>query len=181
MFRNLTLRLKSWARNTNGSETIELIYAVASLSAILIMAMLIFSYALQVNQVSYAAKRLTREIEVTGKYNHEEQVEMLKKLLGNFDDIDPTIQCSLTGDHSGSDSINSYAGSTGTTYIQMRDKFNVIIDAKYKVPVFAMGKGENVVHLSVPIHVYTDGQSEIWWRETISGSGVSGSLLTPDD
>lgn len=59
-------RFLAWLRNTDGSASVEMLGSVAVVCVIIVNCMMILGYALQQNQVSYAAKRVARSIEISG-------------------------------------------------------------------------------------------------------------------
>lgn len=185
------VKVLSWLRNTDGSASVEMVGTVAFICVVIINCMMILGYAIQQNQVSYAAKRLARSVEVSGYITESltEENQMLKRLLQNADEIQATVM---------PDTVNSVSvwgrdGSAGVTrlLIQLREMeadvgrysnpsdFTIHVRAYYTLPLAtfgatASGKEQAMdedtstpgIQLKLPINVYVNGQSEVYWKST---------------
>lgn len=145
--------LRSLWNDRDGSEAIEMVYNMVALVFLVLSTLLIIGYALQTNQVSYAAQRIARSIEVSGEAKQTEVDALLYKLLPNASDID--ARASVTAD-------NWVDVSEAT--IQLRDKFTVDVTANYHVTLINPGFGDAMDPWSIPIRVKVNGQSEIYWK-----------------
>ena len=56
-------RIKDFSSNCDGSEAVEMVYNMVALVFLVLSTLLIIGYALQMNQVSYAAQRIARAVE----------------------------------------------------------------------------------------------------------------------
>lgn len=189
--RGYAVKILSWLRNTDGSASVEMVGTVAFICVVIINCMMILGYAIQQNQVSYAAKRLARSVEVSGYITESltEENQMLKRLLQNADEIQATVM---------PDTVNSVSvwgrdGSAGVTrlLIQLREMeadvgrysnpsdFTIHVRAYYTLPLAtfgatASGKEQAMdedtstpgIQLKLPINVYVNGQSEVYWKST---------------
>ena len=189
--RGYAVKILSWLRNTDGSASVEMVGTVAFICVVIINCMMILGYAIQQNQVSYAAKRLARSVEVSGYITESltEENQMLKRLLQNADEIQATVM---------PDTVNSVSvwgrdGSAGVTrlLIQLRETeadvgrysnpsdFTIHVRAYYTLPLAtfgatASGKEQAMdedtstpgIQLKLPINVYVNGQSEVYWKST---------------
>lgn len=152
-FRRPTIKwLREIIKDKKGSEALEFVYGAAICCFMILSCMMIIGYALQVNAVSYAGKRIARYVEVTGKAPQNKIDDCLDELLVNSDQIEAKVTVSPEG---------SWWNSSQKS-LQLRDKFAVTIDAVYKVKMFASPAGD--APLRIPIHVVVDGQSEIYWK-----------------
>lgn len=185
------VKVLSWLRNTDGSASVEMVGTVAFICVVIINCMMILGYAIQQNQVSYAAKRLARSVEVSGYITESltEENQMLKRLLQNADEIQATVM---------PDTVNSVTvwgrdGSAGVTrlLIQLREMeadvgrysnpsdFTIHVRAYYTLPLATFGATASSkeqamdedtstpgIQLKLPINVYVNGQSEVYWKST---------------
>lgn len=144
-------------RNRDGSEAVEMVYSTAMLCGLLLSALLILTYAIQTNRVSYAGKRIARYIEVSGQANQSDLELLLQELLPNADAINAQVR--VEGDWL----------DPARRRIQLRDNFTVTVTAAYKVALVNPGNLERdntQVTIPVPIAVKVKGQSEIYWKTT---------------
>lgn len=189
--RGYAVKFLSWLRNTDGSASVEMVGTVAFICVVIINCMMILGYAIQQNQVSYAAKRLARSVEVSGYITESltEENQMLKRLLQNADEIQATVM---------PDTVNSVSvwgrdGSAGVTrlLIQLREMeadvgrysnpsdFTIHVRAYYTLPLATFGAtasrqeqamdedaSTQGIQLKLPINVYVNGQSEVYWKST---------------
>lgn len=137
-------------QDRSGSEAIEMVYSTFALMILILATMMIIGYALQVNQVSYAAKRVARYIEVSGQANPTDLRVLLYELLPNADKIGAEV------------SVENADYVSGTK-IQLRNGFTVKVSAKYNVTLVNPGNG-NGIKYSLPITAYVNGQSEVYWK-----------------
>lgn len=151
------LKKANWVlRNTDGSEVVEWVYSTMALCAIILSTMLIIGYAIQVNQVSYAGKRIARYIEVSGQANDTDIGNLLAELLPNKGELHANVQVNAQ------DWVNP-ASKT----IQLRTPFEVIIKAKYPVELVTANWRETqpLGGAGIPIRVVVEGQSEVYWKQ----------------
>jgi hypothetical protein len=160
-FKNNTKRsrIHKLIANKQGSEAIEMVYSTIAFCIIILCVLLILSYAIQVNQISYAAKRVARYVEVTGKADPSDLNLLLGELLSNKTALNAYVSVSLPA---GENYVNYYAKT-----IQLRDKFTVTVSGTYTIPI-TNPDPENIdtssVSLRLPIIISVDGQSEIYWK-----------------
>lgn len=147
-------KLKAFREDRSGSATIETVYSVAMLCLIIVTALSLVAYALQITHVNYAAKRIARYVEIKGQAQQMELDTMMRKLLGNANEIDAEI--SIESD----DWDDAYSAEKKLEY---RGRFNIIIKATYKIPIINPGSGANL-EISAPITVIIPGQSEKFWK-----------------
>jgi len=142
--------IKHAIQDKSGSEAIEMVYSTFALMILILATMMIIGYALQVNQVSYAAKRVARYIEVSGQADPTDLKILLYELLPNADKIGAKV------------SVENADYVSGTK-IQLRGGFTVKVSAKYDVTLANPGNG-NGIQYSLPITAYVNGQSEVYWK-----------------
>ena len=88
MFKKIRAYGKRFVKDESGSETIEMVYGMMAICAMIITAVFILSYSLQANALMYAGKRITRSVEVSGKtLSTIESERILKEFLPNKDEI----------------------------------------------------------------------------------------------
>lgn len=142
-------------QSRSGSEAVEMVYSTAMLCGLLLSALLILTYAIQTNRVSYASKRIARYVEVSGQANQADLDLLLHELLPNADDIGARVQ--VTG---------TWLSPAKRT-IQLRAPFTVTVTANYKVSLVNPGtldRDNSHVWLPIPIVARVNGQSEIYWK-----------------
>lgn len=146
--------IKHAIENKSGSEVIEMVYSTAALMMLILSTMLIIGYAIQVNQVSYAGKRVARYIEVAGQADQTDMDTLLKELLPNKNHLGATV--SVTADN---------WENVASRKIQLRENFTVHISASYPLTLANPGDGSAYTFtLGIPINVYITGQSEVYWK-----------------
>ena len=188
-------RLKRWWKDCGGSATTETVGSVAIVCVLILNCMLLLGYAIQVNQVSYAAKRLARAVEISGYTtpDRSEERRMLYELLPNAAELEAEI---AGIDQTTYDTRRLEDGRTVNT-IQLSTasrnyltdgavgdsnpaQFTIRISAYYKVTLATvnanmdaagrtLGMDEDPndagIQLRIPIRVAVTGQSEIFWKE----------------
>lgn len=142
--------IKCAIQDRSGSQAIEMVYATFALMMLILATMMIIGYALQVNQVSYAAKRVARYVEVSGQADPTDLRVLLYELLPNADEIGARV------------SVENADYVSGTK-IQLREGFTIKVTARYDVTLANPGNG-NPIEYSFPITAYVNGQSEIYWK-----------------
>ena len=146
-------KVKAFLKARDGSEALEMVYSACALCFIILTAMLIIGYALQTNQVSYAAKRTARYVEVGGTATQRELNIMLREMLPNADKLGATVSVENA----------TWYGNSVYRKIQLRDGFTIKIKAYYEVPLAVPG-ADSAVKLRLPITVRVSGQSEVYWK-----------------
>lgn len=147
-------QLRRWAKDKSGSEAVEAVYVCFGLCLLIMSVMLILGYALQANAMSYAAKRATRHIEVTGQVNSSVLERLMGELMENYNEIGGHIEVTPR---------NPYL-TPGSNKIQLREKFTVHVSGFYTVKVATLSTSGNPLELKLPINVYVLGQSEVYWK-----------------
>lgn len=150
-------KIRRAIQNRDGSEAVEMVYSTAMLCGLLLSALLILTYAIQTNRVSYACKRIARYIEVSGQANQSDMDILLRELLPNADAINAQVR------------VNSEWLDPARRRIQLRDNFTVTVTAAYKIALVNPGNLERDnthIIVPVPITVKVNGQSEIYWKAT---------------
>lgn len=145
-------RIMKAIRDKSGSEALEMVYGCAALCALILSAMMILGYAMQTNNVAYAGKRIARYIEVSGQANQTDLDALLRELLPNASKIGAKVTIEDV----------SYVNPAKRT-IQLREKFTVHIKAKYPLTLANPGNFTPIT-FDLPINVYVNGQSEIYWK-----------------
>ena len=145
-------RIMKAIRDKSGSEALEMVYGCAALCALILSAMMILGYAMQTNNVAYAGKRIARYVEVSGQANQTDLDALLRELLPNASKIGAKVTIEDV----------SYVNPAKRT-IQLREKFTVHIKAKYPLTLANPGNFTPIT-FDLPINVYVNGQSEIYWK-----------------
>ena len=144
---------RNFIDDTSGSEVVEMVYACGALCMLILSVLLIIGYALQVNAVSYAGKRVVRYVEVTGQAKQSDLQDMLESLLANAEDIEAKVEVTR---------VDRWANESEKK-INLRDKFTITVTAVYKITLINPGGADNW-DFNVPIRVSINGQSEKYWK-----------------
>lgn len=144
--------IKHAIENKGGSEALEMVYSTFALMLLILSTMMILGYAVQVNQVSYAGKRVARYIEVAGQADQTDIDTLLKELLPNKTELHATV--SVTADN---------WENVASRKIQLRENFTVHISAEYPLTLANPGFGSSYT-IPLPINVNVNGQSEVYWK-----------------
>ena len=151
IFKNANSKMRSIFQNRisrKASETIEMVATSAIICFVVMNFLMILAYALQLNQISYAAKRIARGVEVSGYTSQYELEQEAASLIPNWDGIKPH---------------NIHSSKTGT--IQLRDDFTIYISGTYHLKLAQFGQnGMKGIEIGLPMNVKVDGQSEIYWK-----------------
>lgn len=184
--KNKLQRLFSRLKDDRGSATTEMLGSIAIICVIIVNCLMILGYTIQQNQVSYAAKRLARSIEVCGYIteNLSEENNMLKTLLPNA----TAINAQVMSDTVSSVTVYGRDSSAGVTrlLIQLREMaeggsnpsdFTIHVRAYYTLPLAVFGatasmqeqaldqdSSQSGIQIKLPINVYVNGQSEVYWK-----------------
>ena len=153
--KKLKARIARFHKDTSGSEAVEMVYACVAMSLLVMCIIMILGYALQANALSYAAKRVAREVEVTGQANHESADRLMNSLLDNYREIGGTIDISPNS--------GSYLNASKKT-IQLREKFTVTATGNYIIKIATPSFASNPLEMRLPITVKVIGQSEVYWK-----------------
>lgn len=144
--------VKNFICNKSGSEALEMVYSTFLLLVLILTTMGIIGYALQVNQVSYAAKRIARYVEISGQADTADLRVLLYELLPNADKVEAKVSIENA----------NYLPMSGNK-IQLREGFTVKVTANYYVNITSSAGGGGI-RQAFPITVYVNGQSEIYWK-----------------
>lgn len=137
------------------SETVEMVTTTALLCIIVVNLMLILSYALQVNQVAYGAKRLARVCEIDGTVSETLLKDRAKSLIPNWDYLNADLKV---------DADWSDGGDQSRSRVQLRKKFRITITGTYPIVLANPGSGGKKISLPLGVYVVVDGMSEKYWK-----------------
>lgn len=147
--------VRSFVKSEKGSEAVEMVASTAFICIMLMSLMMILTYAIQLNQVSYAAKRIVRGIEISGMANKKELEDSLGTFIHNKDALKLEIKA---------DAPDGWYGGTDDK-IQLRNHVVVTIEGSYPLLLANPGFGDNMLwELRLPIRVAVSGQVERYWR-----------------
>ena len=150
-------KVHSFVKNEKGSEAVEMVASTAFICIMLMSLMMILTYAIQLNQVSYAAKRIVRGIEISGTANWKELDDSLGTFIPNKEALHLRI--------ASIDAPDGWYGGTNDK-IQLRNHVVVTIEGYYPLLLANPGFGDNMLWvLKLPIRVAVSGQVERYWRE----------------
>lgn len=134
-------------RQRDGSSAVEFIFTSAVL--ILVFAVLVSAliYVTAFFNAAYIARRVVRNIEVTGQYDAAGAYGIAEEMGGDvFEDLRLDVSASY------------FQGQK----IQLRDHFTLGMQAYYTVPVLRFGGSD--LELKLPVRVRLQGMSEVYWK-----------------
>jgi hypothetical protein len=137
---------KLW-KNTDGSEAIEMVSTVAMACALILVGIMILSYLIACNNVSYATKRVVRQIEVTGIASQTEMNTIFNGYLGTSDQIVNRNVVATQGISSGK--------------VNLKGTFKVMGSCDYIIPIVNPGSFDGYT-ITLPIVVSVSGMSEVY-------------------
>lgn len=143
-------KITDFSKDTEGSESIEVLYSIIALCALFMVSFMILSYALEVNNVNFANRHVVRTIEVTGQATNIEST--FQNALGNSELI-TNRQISI--------SDVTYKNPLTKT-IQLKNTFRVTASVDYIIPLINPGS-LNGVNIKLPIKTSVTGMSEVYW------------------
>ena len=144
---------KSMCRRRSGSETIEMVANTALMIIFIAVLLLVLTYVVECAVVNFATNRCCRTVETSGRVNEAELQQLFTKSLGTTEFL-PKEKRKLT--------INYNAGRIGGGRIQLKDSFEVIGDAVYRVHLIKPGYAEGF-YIDMPIRVTVHGMSEVYF------------------
>lgn len=154
MWKKLKTKAATFWSDEGGSESIEFLFASASMFGLILVAFIIFSYAVELNLVNTAVKRVAREVEVAGKYSTTTMNSNFKSYVGSSE--------SLTYDH---EPVRIYdiKGSLPGNKIQLKGTFKVEGKVTFEIPVIHP-LGYAGFNIDLPLQSTVSGMSEVYWR-----------------
>jgi hypothetical protein len=140
-------KLRYLLRQKKGDEAVSFLLTTAMLVfvfATLISAMI---YIMQYYNASYICRRVVRSIEIAGKYDEAETMNIVNSMTSSgLEDIDIQVDAVY------------FSGNK----IQLRQTFSVTLTANYRITILELG--ENPVMITLPIKVKVAGMSEVFWK-----------------
>ena len=140
-------KLRYLLRQKKGDEAVSFLLTTAMLVfvfATLISAMI---YIMQYYNASYICRRVVRSIEIAGKYDEAETMNIVNSMTSSgLENLDIQVDAVY------------FSGNK----IQLRQTFSVTLAANYRIAILELG--ENPVMITLPIKVKVAGMSEVFWK-----------------
>lgn len=144
-------KAKALVSDKKGSEAIEMVATTAMMIALIMVGLMILSYAVEWNTISFAAKRVCRDIEVSGQVTDIQS--KFDSLIGNSDLItDRNIEVN-----------NVEYFDAGAKTIQLKKTFRLSASVTYNIPLVKPGTLSGF-SIQLPIKTSVTGMSEVYWR-----------------
>lgn len=149
MIKSRKKKIVQFYNDKDGSEAVEMVTTTAMLVFFIIIAISIFSYVIQLNNVNYATKQVARQVEVSGTYNQSRAQSL-------FD------SCTSTSLENKKVSISNVSFVHGNK-IQLKDTFRITGKCTYVIQLINPGSftGYKVI---MPITCVVTGMSEVYWQ-----------------
>lgn len=156
-------RLIIHVKDKRGALLWELLIVLAILFTFLYSTVSFFTVFFQYETMTYAAKTVARQVEVTGRYNN---------IQDDFANLCPNLEnksVSISVDYSTGVATD---GSLATSLInqkkiQLSQKFTMTYNATYQLQLFGQRNGNVVDSWTIPVRLSykVTGMSEVYWRE----------------
>lgn len=144
-------KVKALVSDKKGSEAIEMVTTSAMMIALIIVGLMILSYAIEWNNVSFAAKRVCRNIEVTGQVSDIQS--KFNTLIGSTSTVtDRSIEVN-----------NVEYFDAASKKIQLKKTFRLSATVTYNIPLINPGSFTGIT-VRMPIKTSVTGMSEVYWR-----------------
>lgn len=137
-------------KNQQGSAYIELIIAVAVITALIMSFMTLPDLYVKKQNIDYMANAIARSVEISGEIGSDTQklINELKQSTG----LNPVI----TWD-------GPFYDANGSRRIQLRDTFHVTLSMTVKIKIIEPSFS-GPVYLDIPMKKQVKGVSEIYWK-----------------
>lgn len=149
-----------------GSLLWELLIVLAILFAFIYTAMSFLGVYVQFESLSYAAKTVARQIEVTGKYDAATVQENISILTDNTNLHDVTYDIEVGPIPA--DTSSTLAASLSTSQrLQLRQQFTITLSAVHTFHLIG-SSDESILSewtIDIPMTYKVTGMSEVFWRE----------------
>ena len=145
------VKIRGALMDKNGSDTIEMLLSIATISCFIILCLSIMTYVITLGQVNFEAKRVVRQIEVTG-------------IIPDAAALTNTMANAFAASDSLSDFnvIISDAEKIGSSdKLQFCGTFNLTASCVYKIPIIVPGSFEGYT-IEMPISSTVTGMSEMY-------------------
>lgn len=146
--------IKAMWSNKQGSEAMEMVSTAAMLLALILSALMILSFMVEVNIVHTATKRVVRNIETTGIASSSAMQTEFDRILGSS---------ALLQNRDVSISNTTFvAGDASYGHIQLKRTFKVTGSCVFEIPLVNPG-GITAFSIKLPIKTAVTGMSEVYW------------------
>ena len=141
-------KTKRLLRDKKGDEAVSFLLTTAMLVLIFATLVSCMIYVMQYYNASYVCRRVVRNIEIAGEYIEADAMSVINQLQNDdLEDITLIVDATYVSGRK----------------IQLRESFNAILTAIFKIKILQIGK--TPIEISLPIEVKIRGMSEVYWRE----------------
>lgn len=147
MLKKAISKLRNLHAQKDGSDTIEMVGAVAILCVFILIGLMLLSYIMGANVVSMAARQVARNIETSGYADvAKANADFANFLRSNTYLSNLQVTLSTTGK------------------VQLTDTFRVTASCTYDIPLVNPGNYSGYT-LHLPIKISSMGMSEVYWSQ----------------
>lgn len=140
-------KLRSLLRDKKGDESVSFLLTTAMLIFIFAALVSALIYIMQYYNASYICRRVARGIEITGQYDEAEIANILGEIANpGLEDMDIEVDAVYFAENK----------------IQLRQSFDVMLSANYKITLLQVGS--EPIQLALPIEVKVVGMSEVYFK-----------------
>ena len=140
-------KLRSLLRDKKGDEAVSFLLTTAMLIFIFAALVSALIYIMQYYNASYICRRVVRSIEITGKYDQAEIANILGEIANpGLENMDIEVDAVYFAENK----------------IQLRQSFDVMLSANYKITLLQIGS--EPIELALPIKVKVEGMSEVYFK-----------------
>lgn len=150
--------LKEKVGNKKGSLLWELMIVLAVLFMFIYTATTFVAAFAQYENLSYVAKTVSRQMEVSGMCDQNEAITMINELLGDNTPLtDVAIKINVP---------ESTIYSAANPKVQLRERFSITVTANYKWHIIAPKDGSlfGSTGITIPFSTKVTGMSEVYWK-----------------
>ena len=134
-------------RDKKGDEAVSFLLTTAMLVFIFATLVSALIYIMQYYNASYICRRVARGIEITGQYDEAEISNILGEIANpGLEDMDIEVDAVFFAENK----------------IQLRQSFDVMLSANYKITLLQIGS--EPIELALPIKVKVVGMSEVYFK-----------------
>lgn len=150
MFRTLRKKIHSFAKDTSGSEAVEMVWSTAMLVFFVMVALTFLIYVLELTMVNSATKSAARMAESSGMIDMPAMEAQFNSFLGNSSQlVDRNLEVR---------NVNYFSDNK----VQLKDTFTVIGSCTYRIN-FLSSNPYGLFRIDLPIASSVVGMSERYW------------------
>ncbi len=154
-------KLVRFAKDTDGSEAVEMISTTTMIVIFLLVAFMFFTYVFEMQLCATATQRVVRQSEVAGAIYLDDMNAKFSAYLGSDDVL-----------YNKNLEIVRATYIPGTNHIQLKNTFAVRGSCVYRLHLVNPGSYSGF-YIDLPISTEQRGMSEVYWTQESGGTEMS--------